>query len=458
MSAPLFLQEFERGFAALPPARRDAAGLGSARREQLAAALADGLPGARAERWRHTSLRALERRAFSLLPAASAADSLTDELAAAKARDPDFAAGWAGLLLGLERSGTPRIVFVNGIFSPVLSRLDALPEGVTVMPLSQALDAGDVRDVEFLARRFTAADETFARLNGAFALDGAMIQVSAGVQCAAPVALVLLGAPGPDGHDHAVHVRNHVALGDGARLTLCEYQLAASSQAHLVNGITHVHLRRDARLDHVRVQDEDPGATLLTRTDAVLGSAADYRRVDLELGANLSRHELNVDLLGHAARLSAGGVLLADGRRHVDTRLQIDHAARDTACALTWRGLGADRGRAVFHGGITIRAGADGTAAHLSNKNLLLSVHAEIDTQPVLEIHADEVQASHGATVGRLDDAALFYLRSRGVPEYEARALLTLAFCRVVLDGIADPRVRDQIDALLSARLPQVTA
>ena len=125
MSAPLLLQEFERGFAALSPARRDAAGLGIARREQLAAALADGLPGTRAERWRHTSLRALERRAFSPLPAESAADSLVDELAAAKARDPDLASGWTGLLLGLERSGTPCIVFVNGIFAPLLSQLDA---------------------------------------------------------------------------------------------------------------------------------------------------------------------------------------------------------------------------------------------------------------------------------------------------------------------------------------------
>lgn len=458
MSAPLLLQEFERGFAALSPARRDAAGLGIARREQLAAALADGLPGARAERWRHTSLRALERRAFSPLPADSAVESVVGELAAAKWRGQGTADGWIGLLSALDRSNTPRIVFVNGIVSPVLSRLDALPEGVTVMPLSRALDAGDVRDVEFLARRFNAADETFARINAAFAMDGVMVQVAAGVQCDVPVALVLLGAAGTHGHDHAVHLRHHIALGDGARLTLCEYQLAASSQAHLVNGITHVHLRRDARLDHVRVQDEDPGATLLTRTDAVLGSAADYRRVDLELGANLSRHELNVALLGNAARLTAGGVLLADGRRHVDTRLQVDHIARDTACALTWRGLGADRGRAVFHGGITIRAGADGTAANLSNKNLLLSANAEIDTQPVLEIHADEVQASHGATVGRLDDAALFYLRSRGVPEHEARGLLTLAFCRVVLDGIEDERVRERVDALLTARLPQVAA
>lgn len=433
MSAPLLLQEFERGFDALASAQRDAAGLGGSRREQLAAALADGLPGARAERWRHTSLRALERRAFSPLPVSADVD------ATALAAIPG-----------------PRIVFVNGVFDAALSQLDGLPEGVTAIPLSQALASGDARAVDFLARRFDAADETFARLNAAFALDGSMLQVAAGVRCATPVALVMLGAAG-DG-EHAVHLRHCIELGDGARLTLCEYQLAASAQAHLVNSFAHVHLRRGARLDHVRIQAEDAGATVLARSDAVLGSEADYRRIDLELGANLSRHELNVALQGNAARVSASGVLLADGRRHVDTRLQIDHIARDTACELTWRGLGADRGRVVFHGGITIRAGADGTAAHLTNKNLLLSANAEIDTQPVLEIHADEVQASHGATVGQLDDAVLFYLRSRGVPEQEARTLLTLAFCRVVLDGIEDDTLRERIDALLSARLPQVAA
>lgn len=435
MSAPLLLQEFERGFFALRAlgADLDAAGLGASRREQLAAALADGLPGARAERWRHTSLRALERRAFSPLHG-----------------DADVDASILGTIPG------PRLVFVNGAFAPALSLLDGLPAGVTVKPLSQVLAAGEPRDVEFLARRFNAADETFARLNAAFALDGLSLKVDAGVQCATLIALVMLGAAGNG--EHAVHLRHHVELGDGASLTLCEYQLAASPQSHLVNSLAHVHLRRGARLNHVRVQHEDTGATLLTRSDIVLGSEADYRRIDLELGANLSRHELNVALQGNGARLSANGVLLADGRRHIDTRLAIDHIARDTACDLTWRGLGADRGRAVFHGGITIRAGADGTAAHLSNKNLLLSANAEIDTQPVLEIHADEVQASHGATVGQLDETALFYLRSRGVPEHEARTLLTLAFCRVVLDGIEDVDLRERIDALLSARLPQVAA
>lgn len=432
MSVSPLLQEFERGFAALAPAQRDAAGLGASRREQLAAALADGLPGSRAERWRQTSLRALERRTLSPLPAEAAVD-------------PTVLADIPG----------PRMVFVNGVFAPALSQLDGLPDGVTAVPLSRALAAGDAREVDFLARRFDAADETFARLNAAFALDGLLLQVAAGVHAAAPVALVLLGAASSG--DAAVHLRHRIELGDGARLTLCEYQLAASAQNHLVNSLMHVHLRGAARLDHIRVQHEATAATLMTRTDAVLGRAADYRRIDLELGAGLSRHELNVALQGDAARVTASGVLLADGRRHVDTRLAIDHVARDTACALTWRGLGNDRGRVVFHGGIMIRAGADGTAAHLTNKNLLLSPHAEIDTQPVLEIHADEVQASHGATVGQLDESALFYLRSRGIAEQDARTLLTLAFCRVVLDGIEDDALRERLDGLLRARLPEIS-
>src|SRR5690606_24334193 len=154
--------------------------------------------------------------------------------------------------------------------------------------------------------------------------------------------------------------------------------------------------------------------------DAVLARQAQYRRFDLELGAALSRHELNVRLEGDGARLLANGVLLGDGRRHVDTRLGIEHIARDTACELLWRGTASGRSKVVFHGGIGIRPGADGTDAMLSNKNLLLSADAEIDTQPVLVIDADEVQAAHGATVGQLDADAQFYLRSRGIPQAQA--------------------------------------
>src|SRR5690606_26128214 len=163
--------------------------------------------------------------------------------------------------------------------------------------------------------------------------------------------------------------------------------------------------------------------------------------------------ELNVRLEGEDAMLLANGVQLADGRRHVDTRLGIEHIARDTACDLAWRGIAAARARAVFHGGITIRTGADGSDANLSNKNLLLSDQAEVDSQPVLEIHADEVKAAHGATVGQLDPTAMFYLRSRGLPEAQARRLLTAAFCREVLAVLEPATLRETLTASLDRAL-----
>jgi Fe-S cluster assembly protein SufD len=151
-------------------------------------------------------------------------------------------------------------------------------------------------------------------------------------------------------------------------------------------------------------------------------------------------------------------VLLAAGKRHLDTRLGIEHVARDTSCALQWRGIGAGRGRAVFHGGITIHAGADGSDANLSNKNLLLGEQAEVDTQPVLVIHADEVKAAHGATVGQLDPTALFYLRTRGLPLDDARRLLTTAFVREPLLGISSEATRELAQARLDAALQALVA
>ena len=212
-------------------------------------------------------------------------------------------------------------------------------------------------------------------------------------------------------------------------------------------------LGESAQLLHLRVQDESSRAALIARTEAALGISADYRRVDLEFGSALSRHVLDVQLQGRSSRLSSNGVLLAGGRQHVDTRLGIAHLGGDTHCDIVWRGLADGRGRVVFHGGIVIHAGADGSDARLSNKNLLLGDNAEIDTQPVLEIHADEVKAAHGATVGQLDPTALFYLRSRGLDEIQARRLLTAAFCREVIAGIDAPALRDCLDAALERAL-----
>ncbi len=401
------------------------------RRAQLDALLRDGLP-ARAEAWKYTSLRALERRRFGAAQAVAVAPGLLADIPA------------------------PRLVFVNGRFDAALSDLSGLPAGVEVQPLSQRLQGDDARAVNFLARRYTRSDEPFARLNAVLAREGAVVRVEADVEVQAPLHIVSVGAP-QDG-DAAWHLRHFVELRAGAMLQLVEHELAAGDHAHLGNVLLHAHVAKTAHLTHVRLQDVAPRASLFARTDAVLAREAAYVRTDLELGAALARNELNVRLEGDGAALQADGVLLADGRRHVDTRLGIDHIARDTRCGLTWRGLAGQRARAVFHGGITIHAGADGTEADLSSKNLLLSADAEIDTQPVLVIHADEVKAAHGATVGQPDPTALFYLRSRGLPEPQARALLTGAFCREVIGGIGHAATRALCEAALERALARLGA
>ncbi|MGB3392328.1 MAG: Fe-S cluster assembly protein SufD [Stenotrophomonas sp.] len=374
------------------------------RRAMLDAALHSGLPATRNEAWKYTSLRQLERRSFSPSPLQAPAIDAT-------------------LLDGIP---TPRLVFVNGRPSHAHSNLSGLDAGVRVRTLS-TVRQDEPEAARFLQRRFDRAEEVFAQLNAALADEGVLVQVAANTISETPLHLVFVSSS--DGTDRAWHHRHLLDLQSGAALKLVEHHLQDSDNANFDNTLVHVHLAQGAQLAHARVQAGGTRATSLLRTDAVLERDAHYRRIDLELGAALSRHELNVRLQGDNARLVANGVLLGNGRRHIDTRLGIEHIARDTAAELVWRGVAAGRSRVVFHGGIHIREGADGTDANLSNKNLLLSADAEIDTQPTLVIDADEVKAAHGATVGQLDANALFYLRSRGLPAEQARAMLSAAFC-----------------------------
>jgi len=403
-----------------------------ARRAELDAALQAGLPGPRTEAWKYTSLRQLDRRSFHPAPLA--------------ATDVD-----AALLADIP---SPRLVFVNGRPSQALSDVAALPAGIQLQTLSSALAAGD-EALRFLGRRFERGDEVFARLNAALADEGVVVRVDDGAQVEQPLQLVFISLAGDT--DLAWHHRHLIELRAGAALGVVEHHLHVGDAAHLGNTLVHVHLAQDAVLSHARVQADSGRATTLLRTDAVLARNAQYRRIDLELGAALSRHELNVRLEGDNAQLTANGVLLGNGRRHVDTRLGIEHIARDTSAQMLWRGVAAHRSRVVFHGGIHIRAGADGTDANLSNKNLLLSADAEIDTQPTLVIDADEVKAAHGATVGQLDANALFYLRSRGLAADQAQQLLSAAFCHEPLNAL-DARLTDQLRRQLDIALAQAGA
>lgn len=404
-----------------------------ARRESATDLVRDGLPTARNEAWKYTPLRALGQRRFVR----------GDADAAGRNVDPR--------LFELPGISGPRIVFVNGAFRADLSRLSTIAD-LTLQSLAEVLrdDPDSLR--AFLGRRYTESAHAFARLNGALAVDGPVIRVAPGARIVTPIHVVLVGAAA----DAAIawQLRAIVEVGARASVRVIEHHVGTDGIAHLGNVVAHYSVAADARLDLVQVQDSPETASLIRRSDIAVGADAAASVRSLELGAGLMRHDLGVELAGDRARFVSRGVFALRGRQHADTRMDVRHVARDTTSDIVWRGVADQRSRGVFHGGITILAGADGSDAQLNNKNLLLSAQAEIDTQPVLEIHADEVKASHGATVGQLDERALFYLRTRGIGADEARALLTLAFCRVALDSLDDVMLREHLDRLLLSHLP----
>ncbi|WP_109124830.1 Fe-S cluster assembly protein SufD [Dyella sp. C11] len=408
--------------------------LDAARRENLDAFAAGGLPDTRTEAWKYTALRALGQRRF-----ASA-----DAQASTRAIDVD----------GFALSGVsgPSLVFVNGVFRADLSRVDALPAGLTLQPLSQALK-GDAEPLRFaLSRHYREGGDVFARLNAALASDGVVLRVAAGAIIRETVQLVFVGAPSEG--DVASHVRHIVELGEGSELSLVEQHVAFGTHQNLGTQVTDIVLRKGAKLRHVTLQKASEGSTLVRHDSVQLDTDAHAAFHVLELGGSLVRHDLHATLAGDRSRLDTRGVFALRGRQHVDTQMSIHHAALNTASESVWRGVADERSRGVFRGAIVVAEGADGSDASLSSKNLLLSGSAEIDTKPELEIYADEVKAAHGATVGQLDERSLFYLRSRGIPLAEARSILTTAFCRAVFDSLDNDALREHIDAQLMANLP----
>ncbi len=259
----------------------------------------------------------------------------------------------------------------------------------------------------------------------------------------------------------------NVAAATPSRWNAALHIRAASGQAHIVE--QHVGTEGAEVLGALTSEITiDGGATLQTATLGDLpGSVSLYRRARIALGSGagfdsthalcggrFQRFDIDADLAGAGARLEARGVFALRGREHADVHLDIRHAARDTVSDVMWRGVADGRARGILHGAITVAPGADGADARLETKNLLLSPHAEIDAQPVLEIYADEVKASHGATVGQLDERALFYLRTRGVPLAVARNLLIAGFCREAFVDIGDAPLREHLDDLITAHLP----
>ncbi len=422
--------EHARAAGALPGAR--APSIARVRREALERFADEGFPTPRQEDWKYTNVAPLERRAFTVF----AADA--DAVSAAQLE----ALGIAGL-------AAHRLVFVNGQYSPSLSSVGRLPSGVTLVTLGEALD----RNPEALASAL-AADEhhtVFSALNAAFTRDGVYLHLARDAFVDKPVHLLFVGSA----TGRAIHPRNVVVAEAGARATLIEHYVGLGGAAYFTNAVTQVFAADHAAIEHYKLQQEAIDAFHVGGLHALQGRASRLLSHSVALGAALARNDITTSFQAQGCEADLDGLYLVAGRQHVDHHTRIDHAQPHGTSREHYRGVLDGSARGVFNGKVVVHPGAQRTDARQTNHNLLLSNAAEVDSKPQLEIYADDVKCTHGATVGQLDEAQLFYLRSRGVDEAVARSLLTHAFAHDVIERIRVGALRSRLEQLLFARLPQ---
>ena len=405
--------------------------LDAARRASLAAFEARGFPGPREEDWKYTRVSAIEKRDFAAAPQADAV--------------PDL----AGLRLPGDEAAA-ELVFLDGRLRGDLSRRGSLPDGVLLEGLAEALTRGDGTLEPYLSG--SEHPHAFLALNAAFAGEGVVLRVPADTALEAPVHLLFVSTGRAD---HIAHPRVVIECAAGSRATVVESFVAAGDSAYLNNAVTQATVGPGATLAHYKLQRESDSAYHVSTLAVQQQAGSRFESHSMSLGAALARHDINVAFGGEDASCVLNGLYVGRGRQHVDYHTRIDHAVPRCVSEEDYRGVLGGRSRGVFNGRVYVHPHAQQTDASQSNRNLLLSRDAEVDTKPQLEIYANDVKCAHGATVGQLDERMVFYLRSRGLEESAARALLTYGFARDLVDRMEIPALREVVSAALLESLPQ---
>jgi len=391
----------------------------AARRHAVKQLMQMGLPTLRHERWKYTSLKLLERREY--------------DWAQPGERDALLARARSAVS---ELPSAGRLVFSGG--GLVAAELDeALRRSLGARALSQGLEQAPQRALEALTADLDNPDDGFAWLALSRAADGLLLDVGEGVAVEQPLHVVYVE---PEDSRGAWNYRHHWRLGAGSGVTVVEHHLEQG--AGLANVYTGVETGAGAHLRHASFNRADGQAVLIDRLDVFQSADSRLESDLLDIGARIARHDVNVHLDAPGASVRLGGIMLVPGRRHVDQHLCVHHRAPDCSSRQRFRALAAGHGRGVFNGKAIVAQGADGSQVDQNSANMLLSPNAEIDTKPELEIYADEVQASHGATIGRIDEDAMYYLRCRGLDREQARQLLLQAFVNTAIEPMPDDALR----------------
>ena len=397
-----------------------------------------GIPNRRIEDWRFTNVAGLADRPYNWMPPVTSADYQIQTLLQRAALDDE----------------AYRLVFINGRFSKKWSAVEELPSGVVVENLAGTIRGwpNDVRGI--LCDNLDIEDSPFAALNTAFLDDGANLTVADSVILDRPVHLVFLSV----GECLSVsHPRILIRLGKDSKAQVIESYMGVGD-AYFTNAITQIEVDANAELDHYKLQHEQLGALHLATTHVTQQTQSQFRSYYFSFGASLARNEVNCMLDGERIETRLNGLYMPTGNQLMDCRTRIDHLKPNCNSYELYKGVLDDEAKGVFNGKIFVHQDAQKTDAKQSNQALLLSDDAVVNTKPQLEIYADDVRCTHGATIGELDEQALYYLRSRGIPVELARTMLIFAFANDVVRGVEVPAVQRHLESILLAErgLPDV--
>ena len=405
---------------------RAPAWLKSLRREAFREFESLGFPTTRDEDWKYTNVAPIARQRFTLARGGDCANS------------------------SLSQSSVPHLRFVGGKCIAD-SRTNEGPAGsIDVMDLARAMSASPERTKPLLATSPTDVANGFVSLNRAFLEDGGFVRVPAGANVVSPILLSFLSGEAPS--PSMSHPHNLIVIEKGASATIIEHY-AGGEGVYLTNAVTNIVVEEGARLTWYKIQEEGPEAYHVSTTNVTLARNSAFDSFTLDLGARIGRNDLSVNLAGEGAECTMNGLYVASGNSHIDNHTSVDHTASFTPSRQLYKGVLTDNARAVFNGKIIARRGTHQVDAHQTNNNLLLSDRSMVDTKPQLEIFADDLKCSHGATVGQLDEEAIFYLASRGIGPEQSRRILTYGFAEAVLALASSDRIRNYMSSLVQKKL-----
>ncbi len=394
-----------------------------------------GFPDLRQENWKYTNIGPITKRKFITT-------------------DANFNGLTPAQLDGVRFSEMDchELVFDNGNYSASLSTLHKLPKGVIIQSLSEALTDNRTVIEPYLNRYAKSDKDGFVALNTAFLESGAFIFIPDNVYIEEPVHLLFLANKQPQAF--VTHQRNLLVLGKNARATVIESYVGFDEAEYFTNTITEITLASSAVLEHYKLQQESQRGYHIGKLYAHHQRDSRVESHSFSLGGALVRNDIEIDLAEQGAGVSLNGLFIASGRQHIDNHTRVNHTKPHTSSEEYYHGVLDGSARGVFNGKVIVHKQAQKTDAHQSNKNLLLSDNAEVDTKPELEIYADDVKCSHGATVGQLDKTMLLYLRSRAIDEETAKSLLIFAFVEEIIKRIKFMPIRKRLEAIVVGKLP----